>query len=209
MQKVVMGSAVMVAFFMIGCGGGATTSNGTDTVQKSTGYYVDAKVKGAHYKCGAFEGNTTEEGEFTYELSKGCIFSLGGLRLREVNASVLEEHNITILEDDERVARMLQSIDTDGNTSNGIQLPDEVVTILTENNVTEIPTEEAELAELLYELRIKAKGFRGSLVSKDEAREHLRGTRQHLGRHHHRTQHGYLDYNETDDTVDTNETNAS
>jgi len=200
-----MGSAVMVAFFMMGCGSGATTSTETETVEKSTGYYVDAKVKGVHYKCGQFEGNTTEEGEFTYELSKSCKFSLGSIKLREVNASVLKDRNITILEDDEKVARMLQCIDTDGNTSNGIQLPDEVVTILNENNITEVPTEEAELAEILYELKIKVKGFRGSLVSKDEAKEHLRGTREHLRHHGHRTQHGYFDKN---DTSDVNATDA-
>ncbi|CAA6826077.1 MAG: Unknown protein [uncultured Sulfurovum sp.] len=200
MKKMLMGSTVLGAFMLVGCGGGASTSEDTTTVEKSTGYYVDAKVKGVHYKCGSFDGNTTEEGEFTYEVSKSCTFSLGGIKLRDVNASVLKDHNITILEDDEPVARMLQSLDTDGNTSNGIQLSDALVGILEDNNITEIPEEASDIAELLHELRIRVHDFRGDLVSEDEVREHLNETRQDIRNHGHRTQHGFLDVSDASES---------
>ena len=207
MKKLALGSIVMATFIFSGCGSSssstAETTDSSVVSEKATGYYVDAAVEGVHYKCGSLEGNTTETGEFSYETHRGCHFSLGDVTLREVNASVLCEHNMTILEDDAKVARMLQSFDTDGNTTNGIQLSDEVTAVLTENNIDEVPSDDAELAALLYELKIKVDRFDGTIVSDEDASEHLEHTRDHLRRNGHRTQYGYLDSNETTDEEET------
>ena len=196
-------SAVVAAFLMVGCGSEATTStNNTPEItnaKKSIGYYVDAEVAGVHYKCGSFEGNTTKDGAFDYELDKDCIFSLGDVKLREVNASVLSDRNMTILEDNLEVARMLQSMDRDGNASNGIDIPKEAHSVLKEYNkeynINKVPTEDGILHDILFELKIKREDFNGTVISMTKVEEHLNETREHLRHNGQKTQHGFLEDN--------------
>jgi len=139
MRKLTLGSIVTATLLLIGCGGGGgsssddtttalsptTTATSTPTINSSktvgTGYYVDSAVEGIDYSCGSETGVTDSNGTFTFENGQNCKFVLGDITLREINASMLED-NITILEDNITVAQLLQTLDADGNATNGIQI---------------------------------------------------------------------------------------
>jgi len=238
MKNRTWGSALLATLLLVGCGSATTSSKTTKrtteattnsevapttttgisnstvspVTQQAVGYYVDEAVEGVSYRCGVHEGNTTVDGAFIFERGENCRFSLGGITLREVNGSILIEDNITILEDNESVARMLQSFDRDGNASNGIQLNgDDLKTILEENNINHVPEDENLLGMVVDELKVRDGNFSGHVVGEEKAQEHLDRTKERLQEEGRRTQH---DINETQEEeheffVATNEGNRT
>ena len=84
-----MVSATTLAGLMfVGCGGGSS-SGGSSTPTVSTGTFIDAQVKGLHYKTATQEGDTNEAGEFKYLAGETIEFKLGNLSLGSVNADGL------------------------------------------------------------------------------------------------------------------------
>ncbi len=144
------------------------------------GFYVDAAIEGVEYSCGNQEGLTDANGTFTFEEGEECLFTLGGIPLREVDAKELTDQ-VTIFEDDLETAQFLQSLDQDNNADNGIEIGTEVLEHIKESNLTAIPVGEEELRSLLSELG-DVEGFEGALVSLDEVQEHLASTKAELER---------------------------
>jgi len=205
MKKITWCSALVAGLLLVGCGDDGSseeTENITTTsspsalvvpettpsasdessvLQKGIGYYVDEAVEGVSYVCGEYEGNTTKEGAFEFEKGEECTFSLAGIKLREINGSILMEDNLTILEDNESVARMLQSFDVDGNASNGIQLNAKALQeVLEENHVDHVVEDESLLQMVVEELKVKDENFTGDVVSEEEVQVHLEQTKEHL-----------------------------
>jgi len=199
MKKLVVGSIVTATLLLVGCGGGSSSNNnnGSDSVDTSTntqktgiGYYVDDAVNGVDYKCGSQEGTTDENGTFTFENGQNCTFSLGGLKLREVNASNLED-NVSVLEDNATVAQLLQTLDSDGNASNGIQIPPKAGQIVRDELTSLEQPIDRDLLEALHDA-IKAEAqneYHGRVVDMNETQEHLNQTRHRLEQEGRRTQH--------------------
>jgi len=203
MKKLVVGSIVTATLLLVGCGGGSSSSNNndnsgasanantsTETQKIGTGYYVDSAVNGVNFKCGSQEGITDENGTFTFESGQNCTFSLGGLKLREVNASSLED-NVSVLEDNTTVAQLLQTLDSDGNASNGIQIPPKAGQIVREELTSLDKPLDRDLLEALHDA-IKAEmesEYHGRVVDMNETQRHLNQTRQRLEQEGRRTQH--------------------
>jgi len=189
-------SAIVASLLLAACGGSDATST-TDASASSNkvfkGYYVDSAVEGVKFNCttpsGATKSGTTDaKGTFTFEENQTCTFKIGDVVLREVNASSLE-HNVTVFEDNTRVAQLLQTLDSDGNASNGIQILPEAHEVLKDRNMTRVPQNDAELEDVKDDLRVKApEHYRGDIVSEQDAREHLAETRQRIETHNQRTQ---------------------
>ena len=122
-----MVSGVAIAVLgLSGCGGGSGSSTTQQTTTTGTGYYVDSAVVGVDYVCGNKQGKTGASGEFTFEKGQNCSFTLAGIPLKTVPADYLVDGK-KVIENNVTVAQLLQSIDSDGNLSNGIQITDEVV----------------------------------------------------------------------------------
>jgi len=121
-----LSAAAAMAVTIAGCGGSSSSSAVENTAATGTGYYLDNAVVGADYECGSQKGKTGEGGKFTFEKGKPCTFKLASIPLRSVDASELVDGK-KIVEDDPKVARLLQSIDSDGDLSNGIQISDAVI----------------------------------------------------------------------------------
>jgi len=204
MKKLVVGSIVTATFLLVGCGGGSNSndnsnnSNGTsasvdtstNTQKTGTGYYVDDAVNGVNYKCGSHEGTTDENGTFTFENGKNCTFSLGGLKLREVNASSLD-NNVSILEDNPTVAQLLQTLDKDGNASNGIQIPPKAGQIVRDELTSLDKPLDRDLLEALHDaIRVEAQNdYHGRVVDMNETQRHLNQTKHRLEQEGRRTQY--------------------
>lgn len=102
--------------------------DGDATVDLIDGVFLDSAVQGLSYRSTTQSGVTDEYGGFTVDRGEQVLFSIGELTL----PTVLAKETITPLDifsttsvDDPRVvnlARLLQSLDTDGSPDNGIEI---------------------------------------------------------------------------------------
>lgn len=175
MNKILYSGLVLGAIISIsGCGGGNSNTDDSESVPvhlpppTGTAYYIDSAVSGINYKCGQQEGITGTDGSFTFQVGQSCTFYLGDMELRDVHTGLLVD-GTNIYETDVKIARILQSLDTDGNPDNGITIDATTVAALSDNDITALPTSEAEMDEMLAV--IAANG--GTEVSEDDAAAHM------------------------------------
>jgi hypothetical protein len=190
MREVILSSTVAL-FLLNGCGGENSTSTldtkGDNLVDETIeikktgiGYYVDSAVEGVDYLCGSQSGTTDENGIFVFEEGEDCNFTIGGLVLREINASSLED-NITVIEDNIAVAQLLQTLDMDGNATNGITIDNNATsTVITDINIEEIPSELAVLDSIKEALKAENEEYNGRVKTREEAKAHLDETEEDL-----------------------------
>ncbi len=164
---------------LTGCGGGSGDSSNPQSSATGTGYYVDSAVAGVSYTCGSQTGVTDENGKFVFEKGKNCTFSVAGIPLRSVPADDLAD-NAKIVETDVKVAKFLQSIDTDGNLTNGIQITDKVIDVLTkalkDNNITSVQDVDTQLTTVVEEVKQQVPDFKGEVKTDEEVMQHLTHT---------------------------------
>ncbi len=193
MNRLTIGSIVTATLLLVGCGGGSSTStpstpanNGTDKkIEK--GYYIDSAIKGVNYQCGNESGITDENGTFTFERGSDCNFTLGGVKLRDINASLLED-NITILETNVTIAQLLQTLDSDGNASNGIHIARGAGSIIKET-LPSLDNLNQDLLEAIH-ARLRAEHsneYNGTVIDRNQTVAHLNRTRANLEERHTRT----------------------
>ncbi|CAA6803750.1 MAG: Unknown protein [uncultured Sulfurovum sp.] len=182
-----MSSVAVASLVLVGCGGGSSTTS-TST---GTGFYVDAAIQGVDYTCGTQAGLTDSSGKFTFDTNQGCIFKVGNVLLREVNASTLS-NGMTIFEDNADTARYLQTLDTDGDATNGIDVSSSAKKL----PHTTIPTDNAVLQSIQSDLSANDADYNGRVVSPSETQTHLTETRNTLERNGNQTQYGSLASNE-------------
>jgi len=167
-KKIIATSVAMGAMLtLIGCGGGSS-STATSSVATGTAYYIDSAVEGVDYTCGARSGVTGADGSFTFEAGGSCTFYLGDIELRGVDAGLLVDGE-SVYETDVNIARILQSLDSDGNPNNGITIEAATVQALADEGITSLPTSEAEMDEMLAVIAVNG----GTEVSEDDAVEHM------------------------------------
>ncbi len=118
-----------------GCGS-SSSSTSTPAAVAYNGKFVDNVVGGVSYVCGTVSGTTASDGTFgTCPADSIATFSIGGLTL---GSSAATEDGIFFLTDIVGVARddisndevlkiavLLQSMDSDGDPTNGITVPPE------------------------------------------------------------------------------------
>ncbi len=162
--------------------------NDTDTdaltSEKKTGigYYVDSAVEGVQYECGDQSGVTDSNGTFTFEEGERCVFKLEGIVLRQVNAVDLKNKMI-LLEDNIDNARLLQSLDNDGDADNGIEISQEILDGLIASDLTAVPIGDAEIKDFFKELGVTdIAGFDGAIKTLDETNKHLKETKGEIKR---------------------------
>ena len=202
-------STITASLLLVGCGGGGTSSNTVAGANSTVGqgYYVDAAVAGVNYQCGSQTGVTDESGAFLFDKNQNCTFKLGDVVLREINATSLE-HNVTILEDNTQVAQLLQTLDRDGNASNGIDIIEETHEVLKEQNITKVPKNIALLIAIKDKLKEKAPTkYKGEVISEQEVLAHLDETRTKLKDEGKKTQYD-VESEQEDESVNDNENNS-
>jgi len=164
--------STFASFALLGCGGSSSSNTNT-----GTGYYVDNAVAGVDYVCGTQRGKTDKEGKFTFEKGQECKFSLAGIPLRTTSADKLND-GVKVLEDNPKVAKFLQSIDSDGDLSNGIEIDDKVLKALNSalegiDDTTTVLRDDTVLAEV-----VGSAG--GTLRTDTEVQEHLTQTQTEI-----------------------------
>ena len=148
-----------------------------------TGYFIDAEVEGVDYETtSGLKGTTDKNGAFKYREGDRVKLHIGNLDLGEVEPrydGLVTPESLSNGDDEvkELLLRTLQSLDNDGDTSNGITIPDNVTTSLhniNHTNISDIETEDKLLAidkDLALALD---KDFDGHIdVDSQEAHEHF------------------------------------
>jgi len=145
-KKIMLGSTIAASLLLVGCGSSDNTD--TTTLSSTTGYVVDSAVANMDYDCVAdneMDKVTGADGAFTCQNMSQVRFRIGELVLGEISTlpqdhyvfpqdivgvtrSNIQDPSVTAL------AQLLQSLDSDGNLENGIQIPDEVGQLLEETN---------------------------------------------------------------------------
>jgi len=154
------------------------TDINTSTPDIGTGQYIDAAVNGVTYNCGNQDGVTENNGTFTFEQGKSCIFTLGNIVLRELKPDQLED-KIIVVEDNINNARLLQTLDNDGNADNGIDITKNVLNAISSSGASIVPVGDSELGSFFQNIE-GAEGYNGAMVSIAEAQQHLAQTASEL-----------------------------
>jgi hypothetical protein len=135
MKKIItLGTLSLVASaLLIGCGSSSSSKISGETYK--TGYFIDAPVANADYvTTSGKKGRTDSNGKFEYKDGDKVKFSIGKLSLGEAtpaadglitprNLGSTEEQTVMLL-------RVLQALDSDNNSSNGITISDTVISSL-------------------------------------------------------------------------------
>jgi len=182
-NKTILGSTIVASLLLIGCG--SSDSTDTTTLSSTTGYVVDAAVQNMNYDCVAdneMDKVTGADGAFTCQNMSQVRFRIGELILGEISTlpqdgyvfpqdivgvprSNVDDPSVTAM------AQLLQSLDSDGNLENGIQIPDEVGQLLEKTNFNA-----AEVTSYMNEASIDPAHIR----TQAEAQAHLQATMQTL-----------------------------
>lgn len=143
MHKKLFISLATVSLLFSGCNrNDDTTSMDNTTSTEKTAYLIDSAVEGIDYTCGTLTGTTDSTGKFTYDSTKcptGVEFKLGSLSLGTINLSTINTDTyLTIQElagttrdnvtdgNVTKLAVLLQSLDDDNNSANGIVITDTI-----------------------------------------------------------------------------------
>jgi hypothetical protein len=132
--------AVIILATLFSCGGGSVSTptpilspeQQTPVITIITGVFVDSAVQGLNYKTASQSGKTNETGSFSYVAGEMITFSIGDIEFPEVAAgallSPLDVFAVTDMNDIrvQNMARLLQTLDTDGTPGNGITISDDV-----------------------------------------------------------------------------------
>ena len=166
-----------VAATLAACGGGNSSS---DTASK-TGYFIDSAVQGLQYKSGSHSGVTDSNGAFQYEEGQPVTFSIGSLELGSVtvsNSRVFPVDLVAGASDETHpkvslMAQVLQTLDSDGDASNGITITAATRQALTQaiQLVSADPTQAATALSAL--LGAATQGRATALVQASAAKSHL------------------------------------
>jgi len=124
------GVVLVSTFLMSACGGGGSSSSGTQPASTTkTGVLLDSAVSNISYQTATQSGTTNASGEFSYQDGETVTFSIGSLKFPATTAgSVVTPVSMagaTVVTDPQasNIARLLQSLDEDGNPDNGISIP--------------------------------------------------------------------------------------
>ena len=135
MRKTIISISGISAMVLLGACGGGDSNGGSFASTAYIGYLVDSAVKGVNYSCGAKTDVTDSEGRFVCT-SLPVSFHIGQLSLGSISrlpsdTKVFPQDLIGVGRDkmeDSRVISMaiiLQSLDSDGDASNGITISSE------------------------------------------------------------------------------------
>jgi len=139
-----------------------------------TGYFVDSGVAGLAYECSpsGHSGITDINGSYTCEQGESVEFFLGGESLGSVTAQEYITPAVLFQGDEEAAlnfAQLIQTLDSDGDPSNGIEINEELLSTLDSPIIFTNPNFDEDIQTQLSESNT-------TLVDEGNATNHLNDT---------------------------------
>ncbi len=178
-SKLLVSSSLIAMLGLSACGGGGgDASTPSSQTGVKTGVFLDSAVEGLNYSClsSGLHGKTNANGEYNYKDGDVCTFSIGGMELGTAKAKgIMTPLDIIQFYNGEEnkfrnVLRLLQTLDQDGNASNGIVLPNVDGNITGGFNVVESSFASA------FQDFLDANEINASIVSSADATQHFQQT---------------------------------
>ena len=177
---------VGVAFclLLVGCGGSSSTPSTTpegDTESVLTGVFVDSPVEGISFATSTQSGTTNAAGEFSYLAGEQVTFSVGAAQLPAVDAAAqVTPVDIAVSSSDPtamttNIARLLQSLDQDGNPENGITISASAAASAASVNF-DVSVEDFANDAAVINLVANSGSVNSTLISAEAASQHLNET---------------------------------
>jgi len=161
MKRKLLNLSIIAAlgFAISACGGGSDKSsndtannnssggNQTQSGDVSTGRLIDAAVQGMDYVTATQSGTTNAKGEFSYKPGEKVTFKMGGHSFTSVDAgnviTPLELAGTDDINDNAvvNIVRLLMTLDSDGDPSNGIAINETVKNSASQINFAVTPAE--------------------------------------------------------------------
>lgn len=118
---------IIASLTLLACGGGGSGGNNASAVIQ--GQFIDSIVSGLRYETATTSGFTDSQGKFNYRNGETIRFFVGDVLIGEASgqaiitpvelvAAAIDEKNIQV----QNIVMFLQSIDDDGDESNGINI---------------------------------------------------------------------------------------
>lgn len=160
--------------------GGGSSSPDEDASPANVGTFVDSRVSGLSYETASDSGETDGNGQFPYVEGETITFSIGDIALPEITVKrTITPQDVFDASDlsDTRVinlARYLQTIDSDGDPSNGILIAEAARTAAsgTDSIDFDSPDFDKEIEPIIDASKLGER----TLVSEQDAEDHLRDT---------------------------------
>ncbi len=180
-------AGVAFCLLLAGCGGSSSTPSTTpdgDTGSGDsvlTGVFVDSAVEGVAFATETQSGTTNAAGEFSYLAGEQVTFSIGAAQLPAVAAAAqitpvdIAASSATPAAMTTNIARLLQSLDQDGNPDNGITISADAAISASQLNFDVSTTEFENNAEVIN-LVANSGSVTTALISADAANAHLNST---------------------------------
>lgn len=188
-SRLLLASTIATLSACGGGDGGSSAPPGT-TAGAQTGTLTDSAVAGVQYTTSAgFSGTTDAQGHFKYNPGETVTFKLGSLTLGTITATgttatitPIELATAAGVTNQNKVSNLLvllQSLDSDGDASNGITIPAAVATALTSTvatalDLTQASTTFASSGNSNLTGLISAAGSGATLVTTEEAQAHFK-----------------------------------
>ena len=187
--KLLISSALVLC--LTACGSDSSTSEAPITpepalpeVSTYTGQFFDSAVAGLNYKTASQSGQTNQLGEFQFQDKESIIFSIGGIALPSTVANLyLTPLDIYQTRDTNQIEvinllRLLQSLDADGDASNGIEIEESVHQLAA--NLT-IDFSASDFEQQVADLISKSGAVNQELISATMAIDHFKLTLNEIG----------------------------
>ena len=132
MNKTNVATVGVALSLLAGCFSGSSGSSSGSGDEAGTGVFIDSPVSGLTYSAGDTDARTDEQGRFKYDSGQTLSFSVGGLALGSAaGADVITPVDLVEGADAGdtsviNISRLLQSLDSDGNLNNGIQITEAI-----------------------------------------------------------------------------------
>lgn len=126
-------SLSLLCSFTLALAGCFDSDGGSSERRALTGAFIDSPVEGLRYESGSQDGTTDEQGRFRYRTGETVTFHVGDLELGQAaGAEVITPLDLVEGAEDHtdgavtNIAVLLQTLDQDGNPSNGITITPEI-----------------------------------------------------------------------------------
>jgi len=173
--------SIAAALALSACGGGGGSDTPTAAVGAQTGVFVDSAVEGLSYETSSgVKGTTDAQGHFKYNEGDTVTFKIGGVTLGSGKATgTVTPAGIAGGEDSNKFTNLLvllQSLDTDGDPSNGITLPASLDGTKIAAVAARLNDDPADFTDDSKNAELKDASPQKAIRSRDDARKHYEDT---------------------------------
>lgn len=172
-----------LCLILVGCGGSDNESADSSVL---TGIFVDSRVEGISYATATQSGVTNVAGEFRFVADEQITFSIGDTVLPSgAAADVVSPLSLATASGDPEsttinIARLLQSLDSDGEPDNGISVPGTAAAASSESIDFDVSVEEFENNPDVLNLVANSGSVTTTLIPASDAIAHLTETLEGL-----------------------------